>query len=90
MKYWELIADRLSKSGWSWGCVAVVSDAGREVFVVDAQRDEGKRYVVRSDEKLTAFLEMARITRDANECGSRGSNLSSDRSAHHFGEPGGS
>ena len=21
MKYWEIIADRLSKAGWSWGCV---------------------------------------------------------------------
>jgi hypothetical protein len=22
MKYWELIADNLSKGGWSWGCVS--------------------------------------------------------------------
>jgi hypothetical protein len=21
-RYWEIIADRLSTSGWSWGCVA--------------------------------------------------------------------
>jgi len=21
MKYWEIIADNLSKTGWSWGCV---------------------------------------------------------------------
>jgi hypothetical protein len=21
MKYWEIIADNLSKAGWSWGCV---------------------------------------------------------------------
>jgi len=24
MKYWEIIADRLSKAGWSWGCVSAV------------------------------------------------------------------
>jgi hypothetical protein len=24
MKYWEIIADKLSKAGWSWGCVATV------------------------------------------------------------------
>jgi hypothetical protein len=24
MKYWEMIADNLSKAGWSWGCVATV------------------------------------------------------------------
>jgi hypothetical protein len=22
MKYWEIIADNLSKAGWTWGCVA--------------------------------------------------------------------
>jgi hypothetical protein len=24
MKYWEIIADNLSKVGWSWGCVSAV------------------------------------------------------------------
>jgi hypothetical protein len=63
VKYWEIIADRLSKSGWSWGCVSVVNAEGRGIFVVDAHRDDGKRYVVRSDEKLTAFLETEKVTR---------------------------
>jgi hypothetical protein len=27
-------------------------------FVADAHRDDGKRFVVRVDEKLTAFLEL--------------------------------
>jgi len=22
VKYWEIIADNLSKGGWSWGCVS--------------------------------------------------------------------
>jgi hypothetical protein len=29
VKDWELIADRLSASGWSWGCVAAVDSNGR-------------------------------------------------------------
>jgi hypothetical protein len=66
MKYWEIIANRLSKSGWSWGCVSVVTDEGRGMFVVDARRDDGRRFIVRSDEKLTAFLEMEKVTRSAN------------------------
>jgi hypothetical protein len=61
VKYWEIIADGLSKSSWSWGCVTFVTHSGREVFVVDAHRGDGKRYVVRSDEKLTAFLELETI-----------------------------
>ncbi len=28
------------------------------IFVADAHRDEGKRFVVHTDEKLTAFMEL--------------------------------
>jgi hypothetical protein len=39
--------------------VAVQSDSnGRTIFVADAPRDNGKRFIVRADEKLTAFLEL--------------------------------
>jgi hypothetical protein len=57
-RYWEIIADKLSKAGWSWGCVATVDAHGRTIFVADAHRGDGKRFVVRADEKLTAFLEL--------------------------------
>jgi hypothetical protein len=30
---------------------------GRTIFVTDAHRDHGKRFVVHTDEKLTAFVE---------------------------------
>jgi hypothetical protein len=65
MKYWEIIADDLSKAGWSWGCVATVDSDGRTMFVADAHRDDGKRFVARSDEKLTAFVELESTTRTA-------------------------
>jgi hypothetical protein len=55
---WEIIADKLSKAGWTWGCVATVDARGRTIFVADAHRDDGKRRVVHADEKLTAFLEL--------------------------------
>jgi hypothetical protein len=61
MKDWEVIADKLSKAGWTWGCVATVDAHGRTVFVADAHRGDGQRFVVRADEKLTAFLELARM-----------------------------
>jgi hypothetical protein len=56
--YWEIIADNLSKAGWSWGCVSAIDSRGRTIWIVDAHRDNGKRLVVRADEKLTAFLEL--------------------------------
>jgi hypothetical protein len=31
---------------------------GRTIFVADAHRDDGKRFVVRADEKLIAFVEL--------------------------------
>jgi Circularly permutated YpsA SLOG family len=58
VKYWEIIADKLSKAGWSWGCVATMDHQGRRIFVADAHRGDGQRFVVRADEKLTAFLEL--------------------------------
>jgi len=35
--------------------------------VFDAHRDDGKRYVVRADEKLTAFLELESAIRGCSE-----------------------
>ena len=58
VQYWEIIADRLSKAGWSWGCVSAVDLEGRTIWIADAHRDDGRRFIVRADEKLTAFLEL--------------------------------
>jgi hypothetical protein len=32
------------------------------IWIVDAHRDDGKRFVVHADDKLSAFLELERIT----------------------------
>jgi hypothetical protein len=53
-----IIADNLSKAGWSWGCVSAVDSTGRTIWIADAHRDDGKRFVVHADEKLTAFVEL--------------------------------
>jgi hypothetical protein len=33
---------------------------GRTILVADAHRDDGKRFIVRADEMLTAFVELQR------------------------------
>jgi hypothetical protein len=58
VRYWETITDRLSASGWSLGCVSAIDSNGRTIWIADAHRDDGKRFVVHADEKLTAFLEL--------------------------------
>jgi hypothetical protein len=65
VRYWEIIADNLSKAGWSWGCVSAVDSNGRTIWIADAHRDNGKRYVVHADEKLTAFVELESAIRAA-------------------------
>jgi len=66
VKYWEIIADNLSKAGWSLGWVSAIDSHGRTIWIADAHRDDGKRFIVRADELLTAFLELERMT--ANHC----------------------
>ena len=51
MKYWEIIADNLSKAGWSWGWISAVDHGGRTIWIVDAHR-EGKHFIVRADDIL--------------------------------------
>ena len=62
MKYWKIIADNLSKAGWSWGCISAIDSNGRTIWIADEHRD-GKRFIVRAEEKLRAFLELQRVTR---------------------------
>jgi hypothetical protein len=59
VKYWETIANRLMKAGWSLGWVSVVDSEGRTIWIADAHRNDGNRFVVHADEKLTAFVELA-------------------------------
>jgi hypothetical protein len=65
MTYWEIIADNLSKAGWSLGWVLAIDSQGRTIWIADAHRCDGKRLVVRADEKLTAFLELESAIRTA-------------------------
>jgi hypothetical protein len=81
MKYWEVIADKLSAAGFTWGyCSAVTHNGWR--WVVDAHCRGGRLYVVESDDLLNAFLELesALFTSIENSCptlpiGAQGMNL---------------
>jgi hypothetical protein len=83
-KYWEIIADNLKKAGFSVGWVSVLDNEDRTIWIADAHRN-GRRFIVRADDKLTAFLELERqaltvtfylesindgFKRLINECGS--------------------
>jgi len=44
------------KFGW----FSALDLEGKTIWIVDAHRDDGRRFVVRSDEKLSAFVELER------------------------------
>ena len=59
MKRWEIIADNLHDAGWSLGWVSALDLEGRTIWIVDAH-GYGKRFIVRADRILTAFMELER------------------------------
>jgi hypothetical protein len=65
MKYLEIIHRNLKKAGWSLGYVSAIDSNGRTIWIADAHRDNGKRFVVRADERLTAFVELERVPRES-------------------------
>jgi hypothetical protein len=58
VKYWEIIADRLHAAGWSYGIAEHLTKQGL-LLCVDEHRD-GKRFIVKADDLLTAFLSVER------------------------------
>src|SRR4030095_3738764 len=46
-----------------WAGSQAVDSGERAMFVADAHRGDGKRFVVRADEKLTAFVELESVIR---------------------------
>jgi hypothetical protein len=50
------------------GWVSAIDSEGRTIWIADAHRDDGKRFIVRADEMLTAFVELERAIRTAETC----------------------
>jgi hypothetical protein len=45
VKYWEIIADNLSKAGWGWGCVSAIDFNGGTIWIADAHRERGHTHL---------------------------------------------
>ena len=48
-------------------CVSAIDYEAPTIWIADVHRDDGKRFVVRADEKLTAFMELGSATRTSGE-----------------------
>jgi hypothetical protein len=54
---------RSQQSRMELGYVSAIDSNGRTLWIADAHRGDGKRFVVQADELLTAFLELAAAVR---------------------------
>jgi hypothetical protein len=52
VKDWEIIADNLHKAGWSLGWVSAIDSAEQPMWIADAHRGQGNRFIEREYEKL--------------------------------------
>ena len=74
MKYWEIIARNLKKRRWSLGYISTIDSQGRTIWIADAHRDDGQRFIVHADDKLIAFVDLDVAIRAAErpeDCGAR-------------------
>jgi hypothetical protein len=74
---------QFSKTGWSLGWVSAVDSQGRTIWIADAHRDEGKRFVVHADDKLTAFVELESAIGAGSAAHPKKSQIILRRSRHH-------
>ena len=56
----EARARCIVNAGWSWGSVSAIDAQGRTIWIVDAHRDDGRRFIVHADELLSEFVELER------------------------------
>jgi hypothetical protein len=82
MKCWEIIADNLKKRGWSLGWISALDFEARTIWIVDAHCGDGNRFVVHADEKLTAFLELERVSPSLTEQVDRKSATPGSQNSH--------
>jgi hypothetical protein len=69
-------ADNHKKRGWSLGWVSAVDSERRTIWIADAHRGDRQRFIVRADERLTAF--------SRTRSGDSVSKLEASRSASHL------
>lgn len=68
MKYWEMIADGLSREGWSVGWSKFTSTIeGRKMWSADARKAEGARFVNQAEDLGAAFMELEMQCRKKRE-----------------------
>jgi hypothetical protein len=67
--YWETLAANLTKAGCRCGCISSTDRDGRQFWVVAAERKDAGRFIVDTDEILTALMELHAAIQRQREAG---------------------
>jgi hypothetical protein len=62
MNYWEIIADKLSASGWTRGCSSQIDSTGRVLFTADSHRQNGVLAVAFLDARVVSAFGILNAT----------------------------
>jgi len=73
-----------NKAGWSLGWVSALDCEGWTIWIVDAHRGDGKRFVAWANEKLTAFVELEAVVRGRGEAKPRSIDMIVERARHRW------
>jgi len=60
MTRWESSETDSAKPVGAWAGVSAIDAQGRTIWIVDAHRGDGRHFIVRADEILSAFVELER------------------------------
>jgi hypothetical protein len=61
VKYWEIIADKITKSRTPWAGSPRSTITGERSGLLTRISCDGQRFIVHADDKLTAFLELETV-----------------------------
>ena len=51
-----MIADKIAAAGWTYGYCRAYDNGNRDVWIAEAHRDDGHKYVAKAETLLTAFI----------------------------------
>jgi hypothetical protein len=57
-RFWQTLADDLTKAGWGCGSISSTNHEGRQYWLVAAEREDAGRLIIHAHDMPTAFLEL--------------------------------
>ena len=56
-----MIADKIAAVGWTYGYYQAYETSTREVWIAEAHKDDGHKYIAKAETLLTAFIEPEKL-----------------------------